>query len=950
MVSQAAISAASAKVTFQSARRGLRDAMRPRRILLIGWDAADWKVIHPLMDAGKMPNMRRLVENGATGQIATLHPPLSPMLWTSIATGKRPFKHGIHGFIEPTPDGRGVRPVTNLSRKSKALWNILNQNDLRSVVIGWWPSQPAEPINGVMVSDRYHRACGPLEAGWPLPAHAVHPPEMAEALAELRMHPDQLVPDLVEPFIPLAREIDQDKDHRLATCMRTLAECMSIQSAAAWLMDNQPWDFFAVYYDAIDHFSHGFMRYHPPRQSWIGRRDFELYHNVVSMAYQFHDQMLGALLNKAGADTTVVLVSDHGFHPDHLRPASIPNIPAGPAVEHRELGILVMHGPGIRNGESLRGASVLDVAPTILALYGLKVGEDMDGKVLSQAFAETPEVAFIPSWDDVPGPDGRHPAHERLDPLAAHEVLEQLIALGYIERPDENREIAVAQAIRELRYNLGEAYQDAGRHMEAHAILSELYRAHPDEQRFAVRLFASCQALGLTDEMRRIADDLDGRRRALFEEAKTKIAAKPEAQLSDAERRELARWRDLARYQPAVTDYLKAQVLTAEKRYTEALAAIERVTEAHLVRPGVFLEAADLYVRLRRWHDAQQVYAKALEIDPDNVHAYIGLCRLALRRRKFSVAAQAALDALERDYHAPLAHFLLGLALAGLKEYKRAADALRAAISVNPNFPEAHRRLATLLEKRFGDAQSAREHRRLARRMRRAGRPAFPPAETGKQIDIPLPASTAEMPPLGESLIVVTGLPRSGTSMLMQMLAAGGVPILSDGLREADEDNPRGYFEFEPVKHLLNDAKFLLEARGKAIKIVAPLLAALPHSLPCRVILTERDLEEVLDSQERMLVHRNQPEAATPESRRILKEEFARTLVRVKAMLAERPATQLLVLEHRAAISAPRLTAERVSQFLGGGLDVARMAAVIDPALHRNVRQTSATPTPAGSD
>ncbi len=93
---------------------------RNAKVLVIGWDAADWKVIHPLMDAGKMPNVQRLVENGAVGQIATLHPPLSPMLWTSIATGKRPFNHGIHGFSEPAPDGLGVQPVTNLSRKSKA--------------------------------------------------------------------------------------------------------------------------------------------------------------------------------------------------------------------------------------------------------------------------------------------------------------------------------------------------------------------------------------------------------------------------------------------------------------------------------------------------------------------------------------------------------------------------------------------------------------------------------------------------------------------------------------------------------------------------------------------------------------------------------------------------------------------------------------------------------------
>ena len=940
--------------------------MIPRKVLLVGWDAADWKVIHPLMDAGKMPNVRRLVENGASGQIATLHPPLSPMLWTSIATGKRPFKHGILGFSEPTPDGRDVQPVTNLSRTSKALWNILNQNDLRSVVIGWWPSHPAEPINGVMVSDRYHRAMRPLDEDWPLPPNAVHPPELAKTLADLRMHPDQLVPEMVEPFIPLAREIDQDKDGRLALCLRTLAECMSIQAGARWLLDNQPWDLFAVYYEAIDHFSHGFMKYHPPRQRWITERDFELYHNVVMMAYQFHDQMLGQLLDKASEDTTVALMSDHGFHPDHLRPASIPEIPAGPAIEHRDLGVLVISGPGIKKGELLDGPSVLDVAPTILTLFGLPVGEDMDGKVLSQAFVETPGIASIPSWDRVPGADGCHPPHARLDPVAAHEALEQMIALGYIERPDENRQVAVEKTIRELRYNLGEAYQDDDRHTEAHEIFTELSAADPNELRFAVRLFASCQALGMHDEMRRIVGDLDGRRRALYEEAKTKVqefgaverargrqnaeadrTAETESTplLTEDERRELARWRDLARYQPAVVDYLRAQVLRAEKRYAEALTALDRVTAAHLARPGLLLETADLYLRLRRRRDAQQIYERVLAIDPDNAHAHLGLCRMALGRRDFNAAAQLALDALQRVYRVPQAHFLLGRALDGMQQYKRAAEAFRAAISFNPNFPEAHVRLAALLEKHLGDAASAIEHRRLARRMRsrarnRAVRP--PAAEVdgaaalSVRPDALVISGTEEMPPLEESLVVVTGLPRSGTSMLMQMLAAGGMQVLADGLRKADEDNPRGYLEFEPVKNLPKDSRCLYEARGKAVKIVAPLMAALPAGLACRVILSERDLEEVLDSQERMLVRRNQPLAATPERRRMLKDEYLRTLCRVKAMLARRPNTQLLVVEHRQTISDSLATAGKVNGFLGGGLDVAKMAAAIDPTLHRN--------------
>ena len=199
----------------------------------------------------------------------------------------------------------------------------------------------------------------------------------------------------------------------------------------------------------------------------------------------------------------------------------------------------------------------------------------------------------------------------------------------------------------------------------------------------------------------------------------------------------------------------------------------------------------------------------------------------------------------------------------------------------------------------------------------------------------------AEMPPLLDSLIVVTGLPRSGTSLLMQMLAAGGLPVLADQARVADQDNPRGYLEFEPVRGLLRDSKWLFEARGKAIKIIAPLLVALPPGLACRVILCERDLDEVLDSQQRMLRHHDQLRAPTKERRLLLKDEYQRTLCRVKAILAERTATQILVIEHGTVMSDPYATAERLNSFLSGGLDVAQMAAAVDPSLHRSRRERS---------
>ena len=140
-----------------------------KKLLLIGWDAADWRLINPLLDEGKLPNLRRLVEGGTIGNIATIEPMLSPMLWTSIATGKRAHKHGVLGFSEIDPISAAVRPVTTLSRKTRAIWNILTLEEKRCNVIGWWPSHPAEPINGVMVSNEFQSTPPELDETWPLP-------------------------------------------------------------------------------------------------------------------------------------------------------------------------------------------------------------------------------------------------------------------------------------------------------------------------------------------------------------------------------------------------------------------------------------------------------------------------------------------------------------------------------------------------------------------------------------------------------------------------------------------------------------------------------------------------------------------------------------------------------------------------------------------------------------
>jgi predicted AlkP superfamily phosphohydrolase/phosphomutase len=478
-----------------------------RRVLLIGWDGADWKVITPLIEAGKMPNIERLINRGVMGDISTLEPVLSPTLWTSIATGKRPYKHGILGFIEPTPNGLGVQPVSILSRRTRALWNMMTLEGLTSNVVGWWPSHPAEPINGVIVSNHYQRSVGMLDQPWPMRPGTVHPERLAGPLSKLRLHPQELLPEQLLAFVPEAAKIDQEKDRRLHNLAKTIAECASIQSAATALMQLEPWDFMGVYYDSIDHFSHGFMHYHPPRLPHVPEADFEMYRQVIEGAYRLHDMMLGVLLDLAGEDVTVMLISDHGFHPDKLRPVNIPTEPAGPAIQHRTHGIFVLAGPGIKQDERIYGASVLDITPTMLALYDLPVGADMDGKALVSVFEQPPTLRTIPSWDDVEGVDGRHPPETAFDPVEAGEELRQLAALGYIDTPDSDGAKAAADAEVELRYNLARAYAHGLRYLDAITELQELRGLRPEDERFGLQLVSCLNALGRQPEARAVLDE-----------------------------------------------------------------------------------------------------------------------------------------------------------------------------------------------------------------------------------------------------------------------------------------------------------------------------------------------------------------------------------------------------------------------------------------------------------
>ena len=444
------------------------------KVLLIGWDAADWKVIMPLIKQGKMPTLAKFISEGVYGKIKTLDPPLSPMLWTSMATGYRADKHGILGFIEPLADNSGIRPVTSTSRKVKAIWNILHSQGKKSNVVGWWPSNPAEPINGVMVSNLYQLANKPLGEKWELPDGTIHPKSLEETLKEFRVHPQELTGNHLMPFLPNLKNMDLKKDKRVASVAKTLANAASIHAASTYLQRETDWDFMAVYHDAIDHFCHLAMKFHPPQRPGISDEIFNNYKNVVEAGYMFHDMMLERTLSMVDDNTTVVIVSDHGFHSDNLRPKYLLKEPAAPAQEHSPFGIFCAKGPGIKKGEVIHGASVLDVTPTLLTLFDLPIGENMEGKPLVQIFKNKTTPSFIKDWEKVEGDFGMHAKNSVDDPWAEQEAMQQLIELGYIEAPDENIAGRIESSKNESQYYLARNLIDAKKFKEAIEILETI--------------------------------------------------------------------------------------------------------------------------------------------------------------------------------------------------------------------------------------------------------------------------------------------------------------------------------------------------------------------------------------------------------------------------------------------------------------------------------------------
>lgn len=397
------------------------------RVLLVGIDGASPRISGPLLREGRLPTLAALAARGASGPLRSSLPLFSPRVWTTIATGKTPEKHGIRSFGRPGPDGT-MQLYRSSDRRTHALWNIVSDAGLRVGVVNWWTTHPPERIDGVMVTDHLfpeelanlgefmHVEVDPR--GVP-----VQPADWLErVLAQLGRE---------EPLTTVANPFDPPRDLPEWVASDYLARRFRFDGALTRIAleieaELRP-DVLMVLLPGIDKVSHylwgasepddvyPFGVFYPPERKQAALAALQDY-------YVYTDGLIGLLVSQYGPDDLVLVVSDHGFEagPGLFRITGIHKTKA--AWD----GVAFAAGPGVPAGATTDGFRVVDVTPTILAWLGLPLGRDMDGH--PAAFLARSPPPPIDTWDGTPIERVGAPS-----PEAEGRLVEELRSLGYLE-------------------------------------------------------------------------------------------------------------------------------------------------------------------------------------------------------------------------------------------------------------------------------------------------------------------------------------------------------------------------------------------------------------------------------------------------------------------------------------------------------------------------------------
>lgn len=437
----------AAEVDLAHARRAAIEQIartlppRDRKVMVIGLDGLEWKLIGPLVRGGQMPNLQRLMQAGVWGMMDTIEPMLSPLIWTSIATGSTPDIHGILDFLEIDPKTGQYRQITGRSRRVPALWNIASAFSRSVSVIGWWATWPAERINGVMVSDQlFYTLIHEIDPQVfrEDPPHMVFPSTATGQFAALR---DRAVREAdwqrVREFMDIpewtfAQAVASNKGMTdpVDGFRRILAATSTYFGSALEAAENRP-DLLMVYIQATDEINHVLAPFVAPPVVEIGQREAAVYAAAVPAYFEHVDQWLGRLLDRCPlSDYAVLLVSDHGTRWGNDRPRGLSASGEQTALYwHTPDAVFVAAGNGVANlGAVDHRYSVYDIAPSVMALLGIPADKGWRGGLLPGVGPPGVEPVdygpLIPAASYRPTVEGEAPVDE--------EYIAKLRALGYL--------------------------------------------------------------------------------------------------------------------------------------------------------------------------------------------------------------------------------------------------------------------------------------------------------------------------------------------------------------------------------------------------------------------------------------------------------------------------------------------------------------------------------------
>jgi len=411
------------------------------KVMVLGLDGLDWDLVLPWVRAGRMPNLRRLMDAGTWGEMETIVPMLSPLIWTTMATGVSADVHGVLDFVEKDPSTGQQVPVTGRSRRVPAIWNITSALGLEVDVVGWWATWPAERINGTMISDRLYytlQQAVPQEVFHSDPPDLIFPPERTSeftavrdrAVAESDWRAVRYFIDVPEAVFNRAVAEDRGMEDPVDGMRRVLSATRTYLGAGLVLAAEEP-DLLMVYLEGTDTIGHLLAPYMPPPTIEIDGATASVYAAAVPRYFEIVDRWIGRYLEACSLDEYAVLVvSDHGFKWDRERPRGLSGM-AGPTAPlwHAEDAVFVIAGAGVAGrGRVEERPSVYDVAPTIAALLGVPVDPAWPTTVLPGS----PRATATPvEWTPLVPPPTYRQSGGGVAPVDP-EFMAKLEALGYI--------------------------------------------------------------------------------------------------------------------------------------------------------------------------------------------------------------------------------------------------------------------------------------------------------------------------------------------------------------------------------------------------------------------------------------------------------------------------------------------------------------------------------------